>query len=206
MHRIAVELAITVATTAVMAAVMLGLGAAVAHPLAQPSDWPAASVRACQTVPVTTVAESGVAGEAQMCVDLGGIQPTLAVRGLHAGETYTAWLAYFDRPSACFSTPCSLIDLRGDDPVGVMGRLDGAIAPSTGELELRATVRDLHPSPGAQVTLLALGHGAEPETDGRARARQLLTPQMFELGAPMAGTIGDRARGWLHAQAIFILD
>jgi hypothetical protein len=103
-------------------------------------------------------------------------------------------------------TPCGLIDLRGDDPVGVLGRVDGAIAPSTRNLDLQATLRDLHPSAGAQITLLVLSHGAASEADGRAHARQLLTPQMFELGAPLAGTVSERARGWLHAQAIFTLN
>src|SRR4051812_1614741 len=106
MRRLVAESSITIAATTVMAAVVLFLGAAIAHPLTQPGDWPSASERACHALPLTSVGESGVQGEAHVCIDQDGVQPALTVRGLHANEAYTAWLAYFDRPSACFMAPC----------------------------------------------------------------------------------------------------
>jgi len=198
-HRIASEFAIAVSVTAIMAAVVLFLGTAAPQTLA---DQGRADRGACVEAPLSEVSESGVGGIALLCIDRDGVRPVVQVRGLQESETYTAWLAYFDRPSACFHSPCGLVDLRGADPVGVLTRIDGAIAPPTRHLELRAVFRDLKMTPGSQVSLLILRQGPGSEADGRTRARQLLTPRMFDLGAPMAGALADRARGQLHAQAI----
>ena len=206
MRPVAAEIVLVVATTAVMAGFVLVLGTALAQPLVQPGDWAAGETRACLEAPLTTVSESGVEGSAWLCVDREGVRPVLQVHGLREGDAYTAWLAYFDRPSTCFHTPCGLLDLRGDDPVGVIGRIDGATTPASRHLDLRSEFCRLRVSTGAQVTLLVVHHGAEDEGDGRARARQLLTPQMFDLGAPMAGALAGRARGQLHAQAIVTIE
>ena len=206
MHRLAAELLITVAPATVIAFLVLCLGSVMARPLASWGDGPQQDAQRCVEAPFRSMAESSVDGVARLCTDEGGVHPTLKVRGLQEGEAYTAWLAYFDRPSACFLGQCGFIDLYGDDPVGVLGRVSGAIAPPTRELELRADLYDLRPSMGAQVTLLVLGHGVVSATDGRARARQLLTPQMVELGSPSAGTLKDTVRGWLKAQAIFTIE
>lgn len=205
MRHVAAELLTTVTSTTIMTAIVLCLGTVIARPLVQEGDWPMQQARECVEAPVRAMSESGVEGVARLCTEGGGVQPTLKIRGLQEGEAYTAWLAYFDRPSTCFLTPCGFMDLRGDDPVGVLGRVSGAIAPEARELELRADLRDLHPSRGSQITLVVLSHGIGSEADGRARARQLLTPQMFDLGAPMAGAFSDRSRGWLHAQATFTI-
>ena len=205
MHRVAAEIVLALATAAVMVGFVLVLGTALAQPLVQPGDWTAGETRGCLEAPLAAVSESGVEGAVRLCVDREGARPVLQVRGLQEGEAYTAWLAYFDRPSACFHNPCGFLDLRGDDPVGVLGRIDGAVASSTRQLELRADFRDLKVSPGSQVSLLILSQRAGNETDGRTRARQLLTPRMFDLGAPMAGALADRVRGQLHAQAIITI-
>jgi hypothetical protein len=206
MHHLAAELLTTVTPAIVIAALVLCLGNVMARPLASQGDGPQQDARRCVEAPLRSMAESSVDGMARLCTDEGRVRPTLKVRGLQEGEAYTAWLAYFDRPSACFLSQCGFIDLYGDDPVGVLGRVSGAIAPPTRELELRADLHDLRPSMGAQVTLLVLGHGVGSATDGRARARQLLTPQMVELGSPSAGTLKDTVRGWLQAQAIFTIE
>jgi hypothetical protein len=205
MHRIAAETLIAVTSTAVMAAMVLFLGSVSAQPLTPGVSGPL-TAPTCLDAPFTQVSESGVEGTAGLCSDSDGVRAALWVHGLREGEAYTAWLAYFDRPSACSHGPCGFIDLRGDDPPGVLGRIDGAFAPSSGELELRAAFRDLRLTSDAQVTLLVLSHGAGNEADGRTRARQLLTPQMLELGAPMGNALADRGRGWLHAQAIFTIE
>ena len=149
---------------------------------------------------------SGIEGTAQLCIDPSSVQPILHIRGLRSGEVYTAWLAYFDRPSACFHIPCGFHDLQGDDPPGGARPNRWRVAPESEDLELQANPRGLHPSTGAHVTLMVLSHGVRSELDGRTRARQLLTPQMFELGAPMAGALRERTRGWLHAQVGFTLE
>lgn len=206
MYRIAAELLITVTSTLVMTIIILLLGTVSAQPLVLPDDWQTHGTRECVEAPATSMSESGVEGTTRLCFNGGGVQPALKVRGLQEGEAYTAWLAYFDQPSACFMTPCGFMDLHGADPVGVLGRVSGAFAPAERELELRADLRDLQPSRGSQISLLVLSHGIGSETDGRTRARQLLTPQMFDLGAPMAGALGDRGRGWLRAQAILTIE
>ena len=85
---------------------------------------------------------------------------------------------HLDRPSACFLGQCGFIDLYGDDPVGVLGRVSGAIAPPTRELELPADLYDPRPSMGAQVTLLVLGHGVvrAPNRSGSGHAESSAWP------------------------------
>jgi hypothetical protein len=204
-RRLAAELLVSATATAVMVALVLVVGTAVAQPAAQGVDGSEGDRRGCLDAPLAAISDSGVEGDARLCVDRDGVRSMLRLGRLTPGEVYAAWLVYFDDPSGCFHRPCALIDLRGDDPVGVLGRIDGAIAPPTRALELSAHLRDLHPSRGAQITLLLVNHGGESEADGRARARQLLTPRMPELGAPIAGANADRGRGSLHAQAIFAI-
>ena len=206
MHRITTEMTTIVAATVIMAVLVLFLGTAVAQPLAQPGDRMQGDARGCIEAPLSAVSESGLEGTAWLCVNSESVRPALQVRGLQEGEVYTAWLAYFDRPSACFHTPCAFVDLHGDDPVGVLGRVGGGVAPAARQPELNAELRDLKLSMGSQVSLLIVSQGAGHETDGRTRARQLLTPRMFDLGAPMAGAFADRARGQLHAQAILTIE
>jgi len=202
MRPVAAEIVLTVTTTTVMAAFALVLGTALAQPLVQPGEWTRGDTHVCFESPLTATSESGVEGVAHLCIDREGVRPALQVHGLQTGEMYTAWLAYFDRPSTCFHTPCGFVDLKGEDPIGVLGRVDGAIAPPMRHLDLQTVFRDLKLSTGAQVSLLVLSQGATSEADGRAHARQMLTPRMFDLGAPMAGTLADPSRGQLHAQAI----
>lgn len=206
MRLVAAEMLLAITTTAIMAALVLLLGPTLAQPLASSDNVAAVDTRQCLDAPLTPISESGVEGAARLCIDRETVRPTLLARGLQEGAVYTAWLAYFDRPSACFHTPCGFLDLRGDDPIGVLGRIDGAVVSRSREVELRATFRDFQVSSGAQVTLLILSQGAVSETDSRSRARQLLTPRMFDLGAPLAGALADPARGQLHAQVIFALE
>ena len=174
------------------------------------SPWPAPTGRGvdgerCLDEPIRALAMSTIEGQARLCVDPGGVRPALRLSGLRAGEAYTAWLAYFEEPWACLVTPCHTIDLLGDDPVGVLGRVDGAVAPATGELHLQADVRDLHATSKAQLTVLVFGHGEANEQSGRARARQLLSLQTPDMGAPLAGAVADGDRAWPLAQAVFRL-
>lgn len=206
MHRVATEAAVVVSATTVMAALVLLLGTALSLAATQAENRTVVAPSGCIESAVTPLADSGVTGMAWLCHDRGHLQPVIQVRGLHEGDVYTAWLAYFERPAACFHTPCGFIDLRGSEPVGVLGRMDGAIAGAGRDLDLRGALRDLHLSPGAQVTLVVLNHGVGNDLSGQARARQILTPQMFDLGAPLAGPIGDPIRSQLHAQAIFTIE
>jgi hypothetical protein len=129
----------------------------------------------------------------------------LQAGGLTPGDAYTAWIAYFDRPAACAQDPCGLVDLRGPDPAGVLGRIGGGVPTHTRTLTLGAELHDLVLVPGTQVSLLLLNHGPASLVDGRARARQLLTTEMPDLGGPAFGTPNDGRRAFPHAQAVFYL-
>jgi hypothetical protein len=206
MHRFGTDLLVTTTASAIMLAVVLLAGTAIAQPAPRPADWSVGEEGACHALPVTALAASTVEGQGRLCFDDGGIvRPALQVSGLTPGDTYTAWLAYFDRPATCAQTPCGLVDLRGDDPAGVLGRVGGGVPNHTRTLELRAEVHDLILAPGAQVSLLLLSHGPASIVDGRARARQLLTAETPDLGGPAFGAVEDGRKAFPHAQAVFIL-
>lgn len=206
MRRVGVEGLLNVATSAVMVTVVMLLASVSGLPLVSRGSWSEQAANGCTTGPLEELSDSGVQGIGRFCVEARNARSSLQVRGLRQGEVYSAWVAYFDRPSACFHTPCGFHDLLGDDPPGVLGRIDSAVASTLQDVEFRAEFRDLHPSPGAHVMLVVLNHGAWDEQSGHARARQLLAPQMFELGAPMAGAHRERTRGWLHARVGFTLE
>jgi len=206
MRRVAAEAAIAVTTATTMAALVLILGNTLVRPVVEAEHGAIVEPHNCAEMPLSVPADSGITGTARLCTDRGLMRTVLQARGLREGDVYTAWLAYFERPATCFHTPCGFIDLRGSEPVGMLGRIDGAIAPASRDLDLHGEFRDLHTTPGSQVTVLVLSHGAVDDASGQARARQLLTPQMFELGAPLAGLIGDPTRSQLHAQAIFTVE
>ena len=194
------------------AIVSLGLTVAVAivGPLAMqrtawPEDQAPGGSESCLDTPVRALSASSIEGQARLCIADTGLRPSMWVSGLRAGEVYTAWLAYFEQPAACLASPCQLIDLQGYDPVGVLGRVDGAIAPPPQELQLQGDLRDVKTSSGAQVTPLLFAHGPAHGESSRARARQLLSVQTPELGAPLAGAAVDGGRAWPLGQAIFVL-
>jgi hypothetical protein len=153
-----------VAATAasVMAVLVLASGAAIEPSTAPPSlaaqasESPGDHERTCLDAPVTAHSASNVAGEAQLCPVGRGLIATARIDGLRAGAVYTAWLSYVDRPALCRDVPCGPIDLFGDNPVGLLERVDGGVVPPSGTLELTGELHDLEISSGAQVTLLLM--------------------------------------------------
>jgi len=202
-HRLA-ELLVVIAANAGIVVALFAVNLALAQPSYQAASRPSSAGAGCVDAPAAALSASNVSGGGGVCLDDGGVHPALRVSGLSPGEVYTAWLGYFDRPSACAQSPCGVVDLRGDAPPGVLVRIGGGVAREDGELELRSDLADLRLAAGAQVTLLLLNHGPAIDADHRARARQLLTPQRPDLGAPMGGAAADGARGWPHAQVILI--
>jgi hypothetical protein len=166
---------------------------------AQPSS--AAGV-ACRRASIVALANSGVRGHAELCVMGAGMRPQLEAGGLTAGHAYAALLGYFDRSASCRTPICQIGDTLGQDPVGVLARLDGGVA-SRGEAAFGGDVRDLHPSQGSQIVLFLFGNGQASSTDNRLRARQLLTPRSPSLGAPAAGVIADGEVGLVVGYAAF---
>jgi hypothetical protein len=137
----------------------------------------------CLDTPLVSMADSGVTSSAQLCVRDEGVHAQVATSNLAAGDANTAWFVYFDRPANCRAMPCMPADAIGEDPVGVLGRMDGLVADATGAGTFAGDFRGLRLSGGSQVHLPIYGHGPA-STDNRARARQLLTPEDPILGAP----------------------
>ncbi|MFN8637111.1 MAG: hypothetical protein U0893_24960 [Chloroflexota bacterium] len=205
MRRRLAELSTVLVVNAVIAASLAAANVALARPSTEGDIHPTGAVLGCLDGPVVPLAASKVTGGGGICLDDGGVHGTLRVGSLWPGDAYTGWLAYFDRPSTCTQSPCGLVDLRGNDPPGVVVRIGGGVPREDGELELRADLPDLRLTAGSQVTLLLLNHGPASETDNRARARQLLTLQRPDLGAPVGGAVADGGKGWPHAEAVLFL-
>jgi hypothetical protein len=156
-----------------------------------------------------------IQGNAFLCIDATGVRARLHAKGLEYGAAYTIWFFYWDDPSQC-ATPgqCAPgdgtppgqcegpLDLRGFDPLVVLGRLDSAVAPRNGKVNFAGQVRGLRLSGGSQVWLFIAAHGPV-ESDNRARARQLLTPEDPFLGAPLLGNCVDGPKSGSAAIAVF---
>jgi hypothetical protein len=166
---------------------------------------PARATLGCSDAPVAPMANSGIAGSARLCIDDASVRAEMQATNLAADNAYTIWFVYFDRRAACQTTPCTGADALGDDPTGVFGRMDAAVADATGTLGFTGNLRDLRLSSGSEVWLLMFGHGVANPEDNRARARQLLTPQSPRLGAPAAGAAADGEVGSGVARAVFDL-
>ena len=147
---------------------------------------------------------AGVSGRSVLCQDRGGITGRVFANGLVANDAYTVWWVYFDNPAACVvPLQCGLEDFAGENPLGVFGRMDSLVA-GTGEVGMFVDrLRNFSPSKGAQVWLLMFGHGAADFSDRRHLARQLLTPEDPNAGAPHLGNIVDGPLGFPVAVAVF---
>ena len=155
----------------------------------------------CLESPLASMAGSGVVGSAQLCLSEQGVRANVQAENLSNGNAYTTWMVYFDRPSDCSAKPCAPVDATGDDPTGVVTRLDGLIADG-GPETFAGTYHNLRLSHGGEVHIPIFAHGPANAEDHRERARQLLTPQDPALGA-MGGAAAEGALGAPVAVAIF---
>lgn len=147
---------------------------------------------------------SGITGNATLCADDHGVRAEMELENLTPGVAYTVWFVYFDDPSQCRKPQeCGPPDVSmGDDPVGVLGRIYGFVADESGKREFAADLPDFRISSESHIHLSLFGHGMANDSDGRFRARQLLTPQAPGLGAPGLGAPADGRVGQLKAAAI----
>jgi len=172
-------------------------------------------VDGCTKESLVALGDTPMRGEAFLCIDPHGVRAELHVRALTPGDAYTVWFFYIDDPSQC-ATPGQCgpgdaappgqcegpLDLRGFNPVEVVGRLDSAVAPRS-KVNFAGRVRGLRLSSGSQVWLFIAAHGKAETSDNRARARQLLTPEDPALGAPQLGNCVDGVGPMSAALAIF---
>jgi hypothetical protein len=172
----------------------------------------------CKKESIVALGDTPIQGDAFLCIDATGVRARLHAKGLEYGDAYTIWFFYIDDPSQC-ATPgqCAPgdaappgqcegpLDLRGFNPVEVIGRLDSAVAPHSGKVTFAGRVGGLRLSSGSQVLLFIAGHGRANASDNLARARQLLAPEDPALGAPQLGNCVDGARSVSAGIAIFTI-
>jgi hypothetical protein len=134
----------------------------------------------------------GISGSATMCVTPGGLKAQMRAQGLVPGDAYTVWWIYIDDPSQCVLVDDSCdysFFFNNGDPLAAFGRMSSGIANEDGELHFGDKVNGMRASSGSEVWLLIMHHGPAAE-NGRALARQLLTPEDPIFGAPHLGIFG----------------
>lgn len=156
-------------------------------------------------LPLKTLNASGVTGSATLCIGESGVRAHLAAENLTAGNAYTVWFVYFDDPTKCITpgacTPTDTVSPLAN-PEGVFGRLASTV-PQESEAAISGSVGGMLLSHGSEVHVPIFTHGPANQIDGRLRARQLLTPQNPNLGAPGLGTSSDGVKGKPVAVAVF---
>jgi hypothetical protein len=166
----------------------------------------------CRKASLMALGTTPIHGDTFLCIDEEGVRARLYAKGLEKRNAYTIWFSYIDQRSKCAEpdlcgpdafVPADPADLPTFDPLGVVGRLDSAVAPRNGKVTFAGRVRGLHLSSGSQVQLFMLGHGEAHASDHRARARQLLTAEEPALGAPNLGNFVDGSKALPAAVAIF---
>jgi hypothetical protein len=160
-----------------------------------------------QSQPVMAQNGSSVWGHGTLVVNNEGTDVVIRAENLTPSVAYTAWFVYFNNAAQCIvAHQCAPPDLTmpPNDPAGVFGRMDSAVAGANGQLAFKGTLRDFHVSAGSAVHVALFAHGPANTTDNRVRAQQLLTPQAPALGTPGLG-IGTQA-GFLVAATKFDID
>jgi hypothetical protein len=171
-------------------------------------DATASADDGCKNESIMALGATPIQGDAFLCIDPQGVHVSLHAKALTPGNAHTMWFFYFNDPSQC-ETPGQCVpipdvtlpgqcegplDLTGFNSVGVVGRLDSAVAPENGNLDFSGRVRGLHLSSGSQVSIVIAEHGPANASDNRALARRLLTPEDPFIGAPQLGNCVDGPR------------
>ena len=198
--RVTIGLGVLASALFAMAVLLAGLQL---RPTPPPLPSFATEQAGCLKTRLVEIDRSGVEGRARLCIVDEGVRPAIDAEGLAPGTIYTALFVYFDRPARCRSPRCAIDDLLGDDPVGVVGRMDAIEAGGTRKATFSGDFRDLSLTSESQVTLLLIERGTTSAADRQQRARRLLTLPNLPLGAPTPLASADSAR--VVGQAIFDL-
>jgi hypothetical protein len=201
MRRYLAESVVLIAASVIV--VVLGtvaLGNVAMRETASVPELPLAMTPGCFDAPVVPVDDSGIGGEAKLCVVDDAVRPALRVANLTPDTVYLALFEYFELPSACQSFPCGSADHRGDGSGGVLARIDATVANGTRRADFWGDIRDLPLTRRSQVTLTLFDRGSVRGSDGRRRAHQLLALPI----TPSEGVPNDHRAGQRVAQAIFL--
>lgn len=178
----------------------------------------------CDNQTVTSYWEENIfgnelTGRGTLCSTPWGLWSSMGVKGLTAGNAYTVWYVYIDKPEDCVNFPLTpqTADIPFDEPIGyaggcgladffteelddsgqpflnplvVYGRMDAAVAGHRRNTRFAGDIRDFVPSSGSQIWMFIFGHGPADTTDNRQLARQLLTPEDPVSGVPHLGIAG----------------
>ena len=164
----------------------------------------------CSNEDMLTLFEPGeVTGSATMCTTKSGLKAQMRVQGLMPGGAYTVWWVYYDDAANCIGGfpdvgMCGFADFGGDKPNAVFGRFGSVVVPASGNAHFGDTLNGMVPSSGSEVWLLIFGHG--PAASGAALARQLLTPEDPNVGAPHLGNVVDGTLGYPAATTVHYVD
>lgn len=194
----------------VAASIVLVLGTLAMGSVALRDDGPSpqlsrVTMPGCLDAPVVPIDNSGIAGQAQLCVTDEAVRPSLRVANLTPDTAYLALFEYFEQPTACVAYPCGYVDLRADGTGGTLARMDATVAGGSRRAELWGDFRDLSLTQAAQVTLLLFDRGAARGGNGQHRAHLLLSlPIAPPDGRAGNSTGGDRGIGRAVAQAHFL--
>jgi len=155
--------------------------------------------------------EAGASGSTTFCANHNGFKAHMKINGLASGNAYTVWWVYIDDPDTCVGGfpdvgRCGFADFAGEKPPVIFGRMDSGVAPRRGTLHFYGNIPGMQPSAGAEVWLLAFGHGPADYSDGDRLARQLLTPEDPNAGAPHLGNFVDGGLGYPVAVTVFAID
>lgn len=147
-----------------------------------------------------------ITGSATLCATPVGLKAEMRAADLVPGHAYTVWWIYIDAFPECYSQEeCDYKLFFADDPAAVVGRMDSAVADKQGRAHFSDAVQDMAASSGSEVWLFIMHHEEANESDGRALARQLLTPEDPVFGAPHMGIVGGPL-AWPAASTFHVLD
>jgi hypothetical protein len=122
----------------------------------------------CLAAPVSSTV--GITGTGQVCDDDHVLRAAFHLRGLTAGESYTAWLEYRAQ-LPCSESPCEPGGLMTQYPSGQLARLGDGVATSTSALELRGELSEVHLVSGMHVSLLLTSSGERAGEQASTRAQ-----------------------------------
>jgi hypothetical protein len=201
MHRTLVEISIVLGASIVVTAGVFFAGSSLKR-VPPPLPTFLSQRSGCLDAPISPLNDSGIMGQAKLCIIDEAVRPEADVVGLNPGSAYATWLAYFDQPHTCRKPRCTITDLRGETATGVAGRMDGMVAGGIRKAQFFGDFRDLRLKSGSQVSLLVMDRGPVSDGDARARARQLLTLHVDGANGLEGMTVGGEH---VVGQAIFDL-
>lgn len=168
-------------------------------------ELPHATMPGCFDAPVAPIDDSGIVGQAALCLTDDAVRPSLRVVNLTPDTVYLTLFEYFEEPGACRASPCGHRDLRSDGTGGTLARMDATIAGGSRRAEFWGDFRNIVLTRRAQITLTLFERGTVRGTSGQQRAHLLLAlpiaPPTERTGAATNATASDGRR---VAQAIFL--